>query len=78
MDIVIPLATFLLSIQGCVAEKVSLKAEKGLAQDELAYYADSFDDFRKGLWLKTGMTFNKAQLGNFKIANADIADGRLS
>jgi hypothetical protein len=48
-----------------------------LSESELAYYNDSFDKLRRDLWGKAGLTHNKAQLGNFRLANMSIEDGKL-
>jgi hypothetical protein len=65
------------SFNGCVTDTASLKVEKTLPQGKLVYYSDSFDELRTDLWEKAGYAHNKAQEANFKLANAEIKDGRL-
>ena len=62
---------------GCVTDTASLKIEKSLPQNKLAYYNDSFDKLRTDLWDKAGYTHNKAQEANFKLAKMEIEDGKL-
>ena len=62
---------------GCVTDTASLKIEKTLPQNKLAYYNDSFDKFRTDLWEKAGYIYKKAQEANFKLAKMRIEDGKL-
>jgi len=62
---------------GCVTDTASLKIEKTLPQNKLAYYNDSFDKLRTDLWEKAGLLHNKVQEANFKLAKMRIQDGRL-
>ena len=62
---------------GCVTDTASLKIEKSLPQNKLAYYNDSFDNFRTDLWDKAGYLHNEAQEANFKLAKMQIKDGKL-
>ena len=62
---------------GCVTDTASLKIEKSLPQNKLAYYNDSFDKLRTDLWEKAGYIYNKAQEANFKLAKMQIKDGKL-
>ena len=62
---------------GCVTDTTSLKIEKSLPQNKLAYYNDSFDKIRSDLWDKAGYTHNKEQEANFKLAKMRIRDGKL-
>jgi len=62
---------------GCATDTASLKIEKTLPQNKLAYYTDSFDNFRTDLWDKAGYLHNKAQEANFKLAKMRVEDGRL-
>jgi len=71
------LAAFLLFFLGCVTDTASLKITKSLPQNKLAYYNDSFDNFRTDLWEKGGYTHNNAQEADFKLADMRIEDGKL-
>jgi len=71
------LVAFLGFFLGCVTDTASLKIEKSLPQNKLAYYNDSFDKFRTDLWDKAGYTHNKEQEANFKLAKMQIRDGKL-
>ena len=62
---------------GCVTDTATLKIEKSLPQNKLAYYNDSFDKFRTDLWEKAGYIYKKAQEANFKLAKMRIQDGKL-
>jgi len=62
---------------GCVTDTATLKIEKSLPQNKLAYYNDSFDKFRTDLWDKAGYLSNKAQEANFKLVKMRIEDGKL-
>jgi hypothetical protein len=62
---------------GCVTDTTSLKIEKALPQNKLAYYNDSFDKLRTDLWEKAGYIYNEAQEANFKLARMWIQDGKL-
>jgi hypothetical protein len=62
---------------GCVTDTASLKIEKSLPQNKLAYYNDSFDKFRTDLWDKAGSIYDKAQEANFKLAEMRIENGKL-
>ena len=62
---------------GCVTDTATLKIEKSLPQNKLAYYNDSFDKFRTDLWEKAGYIYKKAQEANFKLAKMRIEDGKL-
>jgi hypothetical protein len=54
-----------------------LQIENSLPPSELAYYCDAFDSLREDIWEKAGFVFTAAQLGNIKIADMTIEDGRL-
>ena len=75
--IVILSVAFSVSFPGCVTDTASLKIEKSLPQNKLAYYNDSFDKLRTDLWDKAGYTHNKAQEANFKLAEMRIENGKL-
>ncbi|MBC8457608.1 MAG: hypothetical protein H8D67_06395 [Deltaproteobacteria bacterium] len=62
---------------GCVTDTASLKIEKSLPQNKLAYYNDPFDKFRSDLWDKAGLIYNEAQEANFKLAKMVIENGKL-
>ena len=62
---------------GCVTDTASLKMEKSLPQDKLAYYNDSFDKFRTDSWEKAGYIHSEAVKANFKLAKMEIKDGKL-
>ncbi|MBW1672810.1 MAG: hypothetical protein JRJ45_04040 [Deltaproteobacteria bacterium] len=62
----------LVSFQGCVTEKATLKIEKSLPQSKLAYYNDSFDKLREDIWEKAALVLKEAQLSNFKAADMTI------
>ncbi len=62
---------------GCVTDTATLKIEKSLPQSKLAYYNDSFDNFRTDLWEKAGYIHFEKQLNNFKLANLQVKDGQL-
>jgi len=62
---------------GCVTDTASLKIEKSLPQNKLAYYNDSFDKFRTDLWDKAGLIYNEVQKANFKLAEMVIENGKL-
>jgi len=74
---IVILAAFFLSSLGYVTDTASLKTEKSLPQNKLAYYNDSFDNFRTDLWEKAGGIPNEAQEANFKLAKMRIDDGKL-
>ena len=71
------LVAFSVLFPGCFTDTATLKIEKSLPQNKLAYYNDSFDKFRTDLWEKAGYTHNKAQEANFKLAKMRIDDGKL-
>ena len=73
--IVILSVAFSLAFLGCVTDTASLKIEKSLPQNKLAYYNDSFDKFRTDLWDNAGYLHNEAQEANFKLAKMRIDDG---
>ena len=62
---------------GCATDMATLKIEKSLPQNKLAYYNDSFDKFRSDLWDKAGLLHDKVQEANFKLAKMRIQDERL-
>ena len=61
---------------GCVTDMATLKIEKSLPQNKLAYYNDSFDKLREDLWDKSTPAF-KQHLPNFKLADMNFEDGQL-
>ena len=67
----------LIYFSGCVTEQASLKIEKGLPQNKLAYYNDSFDKIREDLWEKAGYLYSEEQVANFKPADMRIENGKL-
>ncbi len=71
-------AAFSAFFTGCVTDTASLKIEKTLPQNKLAYYNDSFDNFRTELWEKAGYIPNEVQKANFKLAKVGIKDGKFS
>jgi len=75
--IVIFLAASLVSFPGSATEKISLKIEKSLPQNKLAYYNDSFDKLREDLWEKGSTAHTKEQMSNFTLANMSIEKGEL-
>jgi hypothetical protein len=75
--IVIFLAASLVSFQGSATEKISLKIEKSLPQNKLAYYNDAFDKLREDLWEKGSTPHRKEQMSNFRLANMSIENGAL-
>ena len=77
MIIAIFLVAFSGFFPGCVTDTASLKIEKTLPQNKLAYYNDSFDKLRTDLWEKAGYIYNKEQEANFKLAKMRIEDGKL-
>jgi len=62
---------------GCVTDTASLKVEKTLPQEKLAYYNDTFDKSRTELWEKAGYIHNEAQKANFKLGKTEAKDGKL-
>jgi len=75
--IIIFFVASLVSIQGCVTEKASLKIEKSLPQSKLAYYNDNFDELRDDLWDQTGLIYKREQMKNYKAAKMRIENGQL-
>jgi hypothetical protein len=71
------LLTYLGVLLSCATDKAPVQIENSLPQSELAYYCDPFDKFREDVWEKAGFVFSAAQLGNIKIADMAIEDGRL-
>jgi len=71
------LTAFLLFFLGCVTDTASLKIEKSLPQNKLAYYNDSFDKFRTDLWEKAGYIHSEAVKANLKLAKMEIKNGKL-
>lgn len=67
----------LVSIQGCATEEFAIKIEKGLPQNKLAYYNDSFDKLNEDLWEKGGYLHSEEQVANFKMADMRIENGKL-
>lgn len=61
----------------CATDKAPLPIENSLPQSELAYYCDTFDSLREDVWERAGFVFTAAQLGNIKIADMTIEEGRL-
>ena len=78
LHIVILLAAFSGLFSGCVTDMASLKIEKSLPQNKLAYYNDSFDKLRTDLWDKAGFIPNEVQKANFTLAKMRIDDGKLN
>ena len=72
----LPLA-FLIALIGCATDEKPLPIAKSLPQSDLAYYCDSFDSLKEDVWERAGFVFTAAQLGNIKIADMTIEDGRL-
>ena len=70
-------AATLICFPGCVTEQASLKIEKGLPQNKLAYYNDSFEKIREDLWEKAGYLYSEEQVENFKMADMRIENGKL-
>ena len=71
------LLTFFGVLLSCATDKMPLQIENSLPQSELAYYCDTFDSLREDVWEKAGFVFSAAQLGNLKIADMTIEEGRL-
>jgi len=67
----------LLLSHGCATEQAAVNIEGGLPPDRLAYYNDSFDKLRADLWEKSQLTYNKAQMANFKLADMAFENGKL-
>jgi hypothetical protein len=65
------------ALLSCAADPAPLVIANSLPQNELAYYCDSFDTLKEGLWDKAGFVFSAAQLGNLKIADMTIEEGKL-
>ncbi|MCJ7684013.1 MAG: hypothetical protein MUO68_06925, partial [Desulfobacteraceae bacterium] len=61
---------------GCATDMATLKIEKSLPQNKLAYYNDSFDKLREDLWDKS-VAASKRHLANFKLADMKFEDGQL-
>ena len=61
---------------GCVTDMTTLKIEKSLPQNKLAYYKDSFDKLREDLWNKSVPGFQR-HLANFKLADMSFENGQL-
>jgi hypothetical protein len=72
----VPLA-FLIALLSCATDEKPLPISKSLPPSELAYYCDSFDSLREDVWERAGFVFSAAQLGNIKIADMTIENGRL-
>lgn len=68
---------FLIALIGCATDEKPLPIAKSLPPSELTYYCDSFDSLREDVWERAGHVFTAAQLGNIKIADMTIEDGRL-
>lgn len=68
---------FFAALLSCATDQTPLQVVKSLPQSELAYYCDSFDSLREDVWERAGFVFSAAQLGNIKIADMAIEDGRL-
>ena len=62
---------------GCVTDTATLKIEKSLPQNKLAYYNDSFDELRNDLWDQAGLVYQKQQLQNYKSPDMRIENGQL-
>ena len=77
LTIVVLSVVFLGFFGGCVTDTATLKIDKSLPQNKLAYYNDSFDNSRTDLWEKAGYIPNEAQKANFKLANMNIDNGKL-
>ena len=71
------LLAFFSVLLSCATNKAPLQIENSLPQSELAYYCDTFDSPREDVWEKAGFVFSAAQLGNIKIADMTIEEGRL-
>ncbi len=70
------LVTFPAFFPGCATDMATLKIEKSLPQNKLAYYNDSFDKPREDLWDNSTPAF-KQHLANFKLADMNFEDGQL-
>jgi hypothetical protein len=75
--IVIILATFLVSFQGCAPGVSDLKIENSMPQSELVQYNDTFDKMRADIWTKSALVHKKAWLSNFQTADFQIEKGKL-
>jgi hypothetical protein len=53
------------------------KIENSLSREELSHYSQSFDKPDEDLWEKASFVPQKAQRGNFKLADMKIVNGRL-
>jgi hypothetical protein len=71
------LIAFWISFSGCATETAPLIIINSVSPDKLAYYEDTFDNFREDLWDKAGFTYKKEQLRNYKSANMRIENGQL-
>jgi len=65
------------ALLSCAPGKAPLQIENSLPQSALAYYCDPFDKIREDIWERAGHVFTASQLGNIKIADMTIEDGRL-
>ena len=63
--------------QGCGTDTASLKIEKSLPPNKLAYYNDSFDKLREDLWDQAGLVYQNQQLQNYKSPDMRIENGQL-
>jgi len=61
----------------CATDKAPVQIDNSLPQSELAYFCDPFDKLREDVWERAGFVFSAAQLGNIKIADMTIEEGRL-
>jgi hypothetical protein len=68
---------FSIALIGCATDDKSFSIANSLPPSELAYYCDSFDTLREDVWERAGFVFSAAQLGNIKIADMTIEDGKL-
>lgn len=68
---------FLIVLLSCTTGTVPLQIINGLPQSELAYYCDAFDTLREDIWERAGFVFSAAQMGNIKMADMTIEDGKL-
>ena len=62
---------------GCVTQEKAIKVKNALPPEKVAYFSDSFDSLRQGLWEKVGMVYSEKQLENFKLAEPRIQDGEV-
>jgi len=68
---------FLAASQTHAGEENHIKIENSLPQSKLAYYNDTFGEWREDVWETAALTWTQEQLANYKMADIRIEHEQL-